>query len=203
VQIGYYTTVHGLGALPDDVTISGGGVQSLGVGPNGLATDNFWRGVENLSILPLAPLRLPKIPTGNLWAVSQATFMRRVHVKGVLFLYDANFDAVGGNFSSGGFIADSVVDTSIWPGTQQQFLTRNTSVADFTSGVWNMVFVGDLQAPSEGTWGKFNSQVTTNKPYTVIERTPVIREKPYLTIGSDGSYSVQVPALVKGTRGPT
>jgi hypothetical protein len=203
VQIGYYTTVHGLGALPDDVTISGGGVQSLGVGPNGLATDNFWRGVENLSILPLTPLVLPNYPLGNLWAVSQATFMRRIHVKGLLYLYDANFDGVGGNYSSGGFIADSVVDTSIRPGTQQQFLTRNTSVADFERGVWNMVFVGDLQAPSEGTWGMFGSQVPTNKPYTVIKTTPVIREKPYLTIGSDGSYSVQVPALAKGTQGPT
>jgi len=137
VQIGYYTTVHGLGALPDDVTISGGGVQSLGVRPNGLALNNFWRGVENLSILPLTPLALPEYPPGNLWAVSQATFMRRVHVKGVLYLYDANYDGIGGNYSSGGFIADSVVDTSIWPGTQQQFLTRNTSVTNFNGGVWS------------------------------------------------------------------
>jgi hypothetical protein len=204
VQIGYYTTVHGLGTLPDDVTISGGGVQSLGVGNNGLATNNFWRGVENLSVVPLTPIRLSNYPAGNLWAVSQATFMRRVHVKGVLFLYDANFDAVGGNYSSGGFIADSVVDTSIWSGTQQQFLTRNTNVAFFKGGVWNMVFVGDLQAPSEVTWGKLDTNVPpSTNPYTVINTTPVIREKPYLTTDLDGSYSVLVPALARGTRGPT
>lgn len=148
-------------------------------------------------------MNIPTYPPGNVWAISQATFMRRVHVQGVLYLYDANFDAVGGNYSSGGFIADSVVDSSIRPGTQQQFLTRNTNVADFQGGVWNMVFVGDLQAPSEGGWGKFDTQAPNNKPYTVVPTTPVIREKPYLTIGSDGSYSVQVPTLTNGTQGPT
>jgi hypothetical protein len=137
VDIGYYTTVHGLGAVPDDVIISGGGVQSLGVGPNGLALNNFWRGVENLSIVPLAPPALAGYLPGNVWAVSQATYMRRVHVKGVLYLYDYRFDGVGGNFSSGGFIADSVVDTRIKSGTQQQFLTRNTAVANFPDGVWS------------------------------------------------------------------
>lgn len=202
VEIGYYTTVHGLGALPDDVTISGGGVQSTGQGPDGTALDNFWRGVENLSIMPLnnnQPVS-PKNQNINLWAVSQATFMRRVHIKGVLFLSDFNFDFTNKNFSSGGFIADSVVDTSIIPRTQQQFLTRNTNVADFAGGVWNMVFVGDLQQPSEGVWG---TPLPNKQPFTVIEKTPVIREKPYLTVGSDGSYSVQVPALAKDTQGPT
>ena len=53
VEIGYYTTVHGLGASPDDVTINGGGVQSTGQGPDGTALNNFWRGVENLAIMPL------------------------------------------------------------------------------------------------------------------------------------------------------
>jgi hypothetical protein len=137
VDIGYYTTVHGLGSVPDAVTISGGGVQSLGVGLNGLALNNFWRGVENLSIVPLAPPTLPNYLPGNVWAVSQATYMRRVHIKGVLYLYDYRFDGVGGNYSSGGFIADSVVDTKILSGTQQQFLTRNTAVADFPNGVWS------------------------------------------------------------------
>lgn len=39
--------------------------------------------------------------------------MRRVHVKGILYLYDYSFDfnQPEGNFTSGGFIADSVVDT--------------------------------------------------------------------------------------------
>jgi hypothetical protein len=202
VEIGYYTTVHGLGALPDDVTISGGGVQSTGLGPDGSALNNFWRGVENLSIMPLNDNQpvTPKNLNINLWAVSQATFMRRVHIKGVLFLADFHFNFTNRNWSSGGFIADSVVDTSIIPLTQQQFLTRNTNVAEFAGGVWNMVFVGDQQQPSEGTWG---APWPSKQPFTVIKKTPVIREKPFLTVGSDGSYSVQVPALAKDTQGPT
>ena len=201
VEIGYYTTVHGLGASPEDVTINGGGVQSTGQGSEGTALNNFWRGVENLAIMPLDnnnPVT-PKNENINLWAVSQATYMRRCHIKGILFLSDFHFDFTNQNFSSGGFIADSVVDTQIVSRTQQQFLTRNTNVASWGDGVWNMVFVGDLQQPSESVWGLGDGK----KPFTVIPKTPVIREKPYLTIGSDGSYSVQVPALARNTQGPS
>lgn len=62
-----------------------------------------------------------------------------------------------------------------------------------------MVFVGDTQAPVEGAWGTFGSGKV---PYTVIKSTPVIREKPYLTI-NDGVYSVQLPPLANNTQGPT
>lgn len=202
VEIGYYTTVHGLGAHPDDVMLNGGGVMSKGVGDHGLALNNFWRGVENLAITPLNNNQptTPKNLNINLWAVSQATFMRRVHIRGVLFLYDFNFDWIGGNYSSGGFIADSVVDTSVITGTQQQFLTRNTNVGEWAGGVWNMVFVGDNQNPSEGLWG---FPLPDKKPFTVVDKTPVIREKPYLTIGSSGNYFVQVPPLTRESKGPS
>jgi hypothetical protein len=201
VEIGYYTTVHGLGSSPDDVTINGGGVQSTGQGAQGTALNNFWRGVENLAIMPLDNNNptTPKNENINLWAVSQATFMRRTHIKGVLFLSDFHFDGTNANFSSGGFIADSVVDTQIVSRTQQQFLTRNTNVGSWGDGIWNMVFVGDLQQPSEGVWGLG----TGKEPFTVIPQTPVIREKPYLIISNDGSYSVKVPALARNTQGPT
>lgn len=194
VEIGYYTTVHGLGSSPSDVTITGGGVQSTGSLTMGVALNNFWRGVENVTIIPTSqylPLA-PKNQNINMWAVSQAAYLRRVHVKGVLFLCDFHFNE--GNFSSGGFIADSVVDTSIISRTQQQFLTRNTTVTEWPDGVWNMVFVGDLQPPS-GTW--------PDQPFTVEDKTPVIREKPYLVIDGSDNYSVQVPALKKDSQGPS
>src|SRR5271155_3308263 len=143
VEIGYYTTVHGLGPSPDDVNIIGG-VQSTGGPPNGLALNNFWRGVENLAVTPTIQNR-PLTPTNdniNMWAVSQATYLRRVHIKGNLFLYDYNFDGQG-NYSSGGFIADSAIDNKIISGTQQQFSTRNTTLTNWFNAVWNMVFVGD------------------------------------------------------------
>jgi hypothetical protein len=198
LEIGYYTTVHGLGASPDDVTINGGGVQSLGQGANGTALENFWRGVENLSVVPFVADVVPQ--NLNIWAVSQATYMRRVHIKGAMILSDPHFDFTNQNFSSGGFIADSVVDTKTISRTQQQFLTRNTDVASFGDGVWNMVFVGDLHAPAEQSFGH---PAPGTAPYTVIQQTPIIREKPYLTISSDGTYSVQLPTLATNTQGPT
>jgi hypothetical protein len=117
VDVGYYMTVHGLGNSPGDVTISGA-VQSLAKPPNGVALDSFWRGVENLTVSSVL----------NIWAVSQATFLRRVHVQGNLDLCDSRFNYTNKNYSSGGFIADSVVDGEVRSGTQQQFLTRNCTL---------------------------------------------------------------------------
>jgi hypothetical protein len=122
VNVSYYITVHGLGHSPDDVTINGG-VQSLATRSKGLALNNFWRGVENLAVKP---------SDANVWAVSQATFLRRVHVKGKLLLWDYRYNpeipGPGGNFASGGFVADTFVDVETGSGSQQQFLTRNTSL---------------------------------------------------------------------------
>jgi hypothetical protein len=133
VEVGYYTTVHGLGHSPDDVTITGG-VQSLAPSTQGNALDNFWCGAENLAVSPTNA-------NINAWAVSQATYLRRFHVKGELWLYD--FMTPGpNNWSSGGFIADSLVDVQVRSGSQQQFLTRNTNMTKWVGGVWNMVFVG-------------------------------------------------------------
>ena len=123
VEVGYYVTVHGLGYSPDDVTISGG-VQSLPPSADGSALNNFWRGVENLAIKPTVNGDI------NGWAVSQATFLRRVHIMGQLFLWDFRHDQDNPklNFASGGFIADSAVDVQVISGPQQQFLTRNTAL---------------------------------------------------------------------------
>ncbi|KIX96498.1 uncharacterized protein Z520_07764 [Fonsecaea multimorphosa CBS 102226] len=181
VDVGYYMTVHGLGHSPNDVKITGG-VQSLATSTQGLALNSFWRGVENLSIVPTT--------NGDIsgWAVSQATFLRRVHIiGGQLFLFDWRYPT---NYSSGGFIADSLIDKQIISGSQQQFLTRNTTLTNWNGGVWNMVFVGDDQPPS-GSW--------PDQPFTVVEKTPVIREKPYLIFEND--YAVQVPNVKRGSQG--
>jgi hypothetical protein len=129
-NVGYYTTVHGLGRCPKDITINGN-VQSLATRSDGLALNNFWRGVENLTVVP--PTGPPNIMT---WAISQATWLRRVYVKGSLFLWDYRYDNQGGNFASGGFVADCVVDgtgkrpedKAVIGGTQQQFITRNSTL---------------------------------------------------------------------------
>ena len=78
IQLGYYTSVAGLGLSPDDVTINGEvrveGQQQSDGSFNGLT--NFWRSVENLAIVPTDGI--------NWFAVSQAAPIRRVHVKGQL-----------------------------------------------------------------------------------------------------------------------
>jgi hypothetical protein len=117
IDVGYYMTVHGLGKVPAEVTITGA-VQSLARPPYGVALDSFWRGVENLTINTAL----------NIWAVSQATYLRRAHVKGNLDLCDSRFFYTNKNYSSGGFVADSVVDGDVRSGTQQQFLTRNCTL---------------------------------------------------------------------------
>jgi hypothetical protein len=119
------------------------------------------------------------------WAVSQGTSFRRVHVKGPLSLAD-------GGFSSGGFVVDSLIDGQVNSGSQQQFFTRNTDWGSWTGGVWNMVFVGDGKPPL-GAW--------PGSPYTVVTKTPVIREKPFLFIDTLGNYFVMVPGLRSDTQG--
>jgi hypothetical protein len=101
VQVGYYTSVAGLGLSPDDVTINGevrveGQVQTDG---SVSALVNFWRSAENLSVNPIAPSYYGGAAIDQ-WAVSQAAPLRRVHIRGALFLFPHQ-----GGFSSGGFIS--------------------------------------------------------------------------------------------------
>jgi hypothetical protein len=182
VQVGFYTQVLGLGPSPDDVAITGAVRCKARWMANNNATCNFWRCVENLSVTPTQDQNI------NIWAVSQATALRRVHVKGALNLWD-------GGWSSGGFIADSKIDGQVNSGSQQQWLSRNSEWGGWKGANWNMVFVG-IVSPPAGRW--------PDPPYTVIDATPVIREKPYLFIDAAGQYQVMVPSLsTNGTQGTT
>ncbi|HSH71701.1 MAG TPA: adenylyl cyclase [Methylophilaceae bacterium] len=179
IKVGFYTQVMGLGQTPDEVHINGG-VQVDAAWFNGDATQNFWRGVENLAVTP---------STGTMkWAVAQASPLRRLHVRGNMVLDD-------GGWSSGGFISDTLVDQQIDTGRQQQWLSRNSRWGSWAGSNWNIVFVGDENAPSGSNW--------PSQSYTVIEHTPVVREKPFLTIDDIGNYSVFVPDLTNNSRGIT
>jgi len=182
IREGFYTHVAGLGQNPDDVNITGG-FNVDADWANGNATQNFWRSVENLKITPASGK--------TQWAVSQAAPMRRVHVAGSLdlFDFDSNWNA---GWASGGFLADSKVDSKIVPASQQQWLSRNSQYQEWTNGVWNMVFVGDTNPPV----GNF-----PDPPYTVVDNTPVIREKPYLYVDNAGQYRVFVPSLSMNSKG--
>jgi hypothetical protein len=180
VRVGFYTEALGLGQSPDAVVINGAvRAKADWFDNNHNATLNFWRGAENLAIVP------SNIDGGpNIWAVSQGTHLRRIHVRGDIKLDD-------GGWSSGGFIADSLVDGTTDSGTQQQFLTRNVD-QNWTGHNWNMVFVGDGNPPAV-TWH--------NPPYTVAPTTPVVREKPFLYVDDAGKYYVMVPALKNKSKG--
>ncbi|WP_425551445.1 discoidin domain-containing protein [Actinoplanes utahensis] len=184
-NVGFYTTIAGLGLNPDDVTINGAVNVDSGwnYGDESNATQNFWRSMENLSIVPEGGT--------NRWAVSQAAPMRRVHIKGNLTLAPSNQDN-GQGYSSGGYLADSVVDGVVSSGSQQQWYTRDSRIARWDGGVWNMVFSGVQGAPANAF---------PNPPHTTLATTPVTREKPYLYVDSAGLYRVFVPALRRNSAG--
>ncbi|MET9992889.1 glycosyl hydrolase [Streptomyces mutabilis] len=176
-QLGYYTSVAGLGSSPDDVTIDG----AVRVEGRGDALTNFWRSAENLSITPSGGT--------NRWAVSQASPLRRVHVRGDLELHTADYA-----YASGGYIADTKVDGTVDATTQQQYFTRDSTIGAWTGSVWNEVFSGVDGAPP---------QSFPNPQMTTLATTPVSREKPFLTIDDSGDYSVFVPSGRSSSSGTT
>jgi hypothetical protein len=183
LTVDYYMQAMGLGRYPGHVIINGA-VQSITTTssdniPNKVTT-MFWRGAENFKVVP---------QDGNMiyWAVSQAAPYRRMHVVG-----DINFDK--GSWASGGVLANSLVEGRAGLTSGQQWITRNSSIGSWEGGNWNRVFVGVEGAPND-TW--------PDEPTTVIDKTPVVREKPFLTFTGSGDYAVFVPALLRETNGPS
>jgi hypothetical protein len=120
LQMGYYTSMLGLGEKPDDITLAG----NIDVQNSIQSIDNvFYKSLENLKI------------QGNLnWLTSQACPVRHVHITG-------DFSVGGG---CGGVLTDSVVGGAIQDGGQQQYLFRNVTAAQVTgrqAGQMNFVFV--------------------------------------------------------------
>jgi hypothetical protein len=196
-QVGYYTEVAGLGLSPNDVVINGSiDVYNQCFGPNNcIALVNFWRSLSNLTINVTNPTF--GCHTGEFWAVSQASPMRRVRVNGLTTLMDY---CTPPSFASGGFIADSEFDNStVINGSQQQWIVRNSKLDGWTNGVWNQVFSGVVGAPAEC----FPSQASCGGPYTTLATSPVTREAPYLNLDSNGQYNVFIPAVQRNSSGTT
>jgi hypothetical protein len=179
VPVGFYTEVIGLGTSPD-VTRIAGNVHADANLPHNNATTTFWRAAEGLSIKPAG---------GTMqWAVSQAVSLRRMHVRGDLVLHQNR------GWASGGWMSDSLVDGNVDSGSQQQWISRNCDWKSWTGSNWNMVFVGVVHPP-EGAW--------PSPPYTIVARTPVAREKPFLQVDAAGEFSVRVPELYTDSVGTT
>lgn len=172
-NVGFYTQLAGLGALPTDTKVSAVNTYARWLAnPQGLhnATCNFWRSIENI-----------EMQSDTVWAVSQATGMRRVQVDGNLTLHDEY------GWASGGFLADSKVVGYVDSGTQQQWLSRNNSYSEWTGQNWNMVMLGDApEGVPDKTWPEAS--------YTAVSETPLVREKPFLVYDEKDGLGVYVPA---------
>ncbi len=194
-QVGYYTTVAGLGLSPTDVVINGSAFVHNQCIPSGcFALENFWRSLSNLTINVTTPNF--GCYSGEFWAVSQAAPMRRVKINGFATLMDY---CTGPSFASGGFIADSEFNNStIVNGSHQLWFTSNTNLDGWTNGVWNQVFMGDPGAPAQC----FPATASCG-PYTTLATSPVTREAPYLYVDGSGKYNVFVPAVQHDTSGPS
>jgi hypothetical protein len=212
-QVGYYTQVAGLGAMPQDTVINGAidvfnnlctaGTQDCN------SDDNFWRSLSNLTLnvnLPSSPpAYAPPIvdPFGTgctnsaeMWSASQAAPIRRAIINGSVVFQDY---CANHNFASGGFIADSKVSGSLNFFGNQQYLVRNSSIggaAGCPNGLWNMVYSGVQGAPAP----VFTGQCQQN---TVLPASPVTEEEPFLFTDSGGNYNVFVPAVQHGSSGPS
>jgi hypothetical protein len=212
-QVGYYTQVAGLGAMPQDTVVNG----AIDVFNNLCAAgtqdcnsdDNFWRSLSNLTLnvdLPSSPpAYAPPIvdPFGagctnsaEMWSASQAAPIRRAIINGSVVFQDY---CANNNFASGGFIADSKVSGSLNFFGNQQFLVRNSTIggaAGCPNGLWNMVYSGVQGAPAP----VFTGQCQQN---TVLPTSPVTEEEPFLFTDSSGNYNVFVPAVQHGSSGPS
>lgn len=182
VNVGFYTQVAGLGKLPTDTKIANLKCLArwLSDDPsNNNACCNFWRSLENI-----------EIKNNVVWAVSQATDVRRVKFDKNLYLHDEY------GWCSGGFLADSQIDNMIDSGSQQQWLSRNNTYPLWVGENWNIVFQGDdQQGKTMGTWPA--------KSYTTVEKTDVSREKPFLVFDERLGYGVFVPSLRRDSVGPS
>lgn len=206
VEVGYYSQVLGLGASPKDVSF-----QDCAYGPYvpalrkneqfdngafGMSLDTFWRCGENYQT---------QASKGQLWAVSQAAPLRRVHIakngsgdsSGTLHLND------NGAMASGGHVADVIVEGALDLGSQQQFCFRSVSFENQPTtsqlGSWSFMFV-DCENPPTARDGVTSQPIPIpNTDYTInpsvtLEDPTVTVEKPFIVMNpADKKCNLYVP----------
>src|SRR5580698_3327199 len=168
-EVGYYTQVAGLGAVPQDTTING----QIEAFPNALdcatatncwanSTVNFWRSMSNLTLnvmdtannyVPQPITQLPPIGDSadcyggstDMWSVSQATPVRDMIINGNLNFqaYCSQTGYAGNDYGSGSYVANSEINGQLdWSGNQQG-IARNSDFDSAAGYVWNYVYSGD------------------------------------------------------------
>jgi hypothetical protein len=215
-QVGYYTQVAGLGAMPQDTVVNGNIDVFATCPPSGTGAcnsdDNFWRSLSNLTLNVYfqntssgPPVYVPAIETPGgpycanseeAWSASQAAPIRRAIINGSVVFQDY---CVGNDFASGGFIADSQISGDLDFYGNQQYMVRNSDIGGANGcpqGLWNMVYSGVEGAPAP----VFTGQCEQN---TVLSASPVTEEEPFLYTDSQGNYNVFVPAVQDNSSGPS
>jgi hypothetical protein len=212
-QVGYYTEVAGLGAMPQDTVVDGAidvfNTLCTAGTTNCNSLDNFWRSMSNLTLNVDHPASTPAFAppvqdssgagcanSAEMWSVSQAAPIRRAIINGNVVFQDY---CATDDYASGGFIADTKVSGALDFYGQQQYMVRNSAIGGADgcpNGLWNMVYSGVQGAPSP----VFSGQCQQN---TVVSTSPVTEEEPFLYTDSHGSYQVFVPAVQHDSSGPS
>ena len=179
INVGFFTQVGGLGLFPTDTKLKKITCVPK-YRPDGSINDglaNFWRCVENVEIME-----------DTLWAVSQASPMRRVSIQKNLYLHQ------NGGYTSGGFLCDSRVNGITDHGSQQQWFTRNCCLDHISTYGWNQVFMGtEFKHPPKGQWPEV--------PVTCLDTVPCIQDKPFLIWDKDEGFCIFVPKMRVRSRG--
>lgn len=219
MYLGFYTAINGLGKTPYDVELNNIAIPDYLGGNN--ATCNFWRSVENISIINTGNEQ-GKAQEGSWradwfnWAVAQAAPLRRVYSQRPV-AYDWNY-----GWASGGYVADCLLagvdgegnSAGTWSG--QQFYTRNSILSGNAFGTTLNNFFQGVIAPNlptseeEGWQALVNGNGYSNwniaddsgnqQVFTTINETDKIAEKPFLYL-DNGEYYVFVPDVVENTKG--
>jgi hypothetical protein len=203
-EVGYYTSIQGLGASPTDVVING----ALHVEPEQTAQGSssltrFWRSLGNLTVNPIQrPVGVDATrprpegiadPHTMRWAVSQAAPLRRVNITG-----DLDLTGRYGATAFGTYLANSRVTGRVISGdarselAQAQWYTRDSEIGGWDGSGIDYVFSGVRGAPA--------TDFATGGGTTALAATPVSREAPFLFVDG-GRYQVFVPNAGANTAG--
>ena len=198
LNIAYYTHIGGLGKLPNDVRISN--VYTPAPLPNNNATCTFWRSAENFTV---AGTSTGDMKTWFQWAVSQAAPLRRINSE-----RRAHYQWWYDGWCSGGFTGDSYFKDRAGSWSQQQWYFRNSYVElgskDYSAGGWNLCYQGVEFGASVNMANHSDNWTTSGGAWNNVSRvdkTPIIREKPFLFLGDDGRYKIFRPALRVDSKG--
>ena len=148
LQIGYYTELAGLGALPTEVTINGHvDVYNRCLTPtNCVALNNFWRSLSNLTI-NVSPGSTDAARPGISGPSRRRRRCAACNVTGgKLLLMD--YCTAGRNSR---VVASSRIPLSGWSpmGRSSSSCVRDSSIGGWSNAVWNQVFAGVQGAPAD------------------------------------------------------